>query len=299
MDVSIIIVNYNNGKLISDCLRSIYQQTRGIHFEIIVVDNDSKENIAAFLYPEFADIQLVRIEENVGFGKANNEGFKVAQGRNVLCLNPDTILINNAIKILSDYLDEHQEVGACGGNLFDESMQPTLSFRRIYPGIRWELCEMTAHKLESIFFGGNWSFNHTSTALSVAYISGADLMIKRHIIKETGGFSPLFFMYSEETDLCHRITSSGYKIMSVPSAQIQHLEGKSFKQDGQVNEKRLWLSEQGRLTYYKKNVHGVKYYLANGIYWLSLHLLYLVSCLTKRPSRKAFRCRIRFFKQLM
>ncbi|MFV0555388.1 MAG: glycosyltransferase family 2 protein [Mangrovibacterium sp.] len=232
-DVSIIIVSYNTLNLIGNCIDSVFEKTEGIDYEIIVVDNQSPDESVSFLkgkYGSEPNFKLIELQENIGFGRANNEGIKIAQGRNVLLLNPDTILINNAIKILSDYLDANPRVGICGGNLFDEKMKPTHSFRRVLPGLRHEVNKMTSGMLFWLIYWKNREFNYTSKPLSVGYITGADMMIRKAVLDEVGCFNPAFFMYYEETELTYRIKKAGYKVMSIPRAEIQHLEGKSFKE---------------------------------------------------------------------
>jgi len=299
MDVSIIIVNYNTSQLVCDCVSSIIHQTEGVDYEIIVVDNHSDSDVSIINQTYHHQVKLIVLEDNLGFGRANNEGLKVATGRNILFLNPDTVLLNNAIKILCDVLDHNEATGACGGNLYDEYMQPALSFRRQFPGIRMEFFEMSAHKLENIFYHNNWMFNHTEAPLKVAYITGADLMVKRKVIEITGGFSPAFFMYNEDTDLCLRIHRQGYEILSVPFAKIQHLEGKSTQKPGNtINERGLFLAEQGRHIYYQKNVSLTRRIIANGIYFCSLHILYLIRLFSKKHNSKAFKHRIHVIKEL-
>ena len=101
MDVSIIIVNYKTLSLIVNCIRSIIEKTDGISYEIIVVDNNSNDDFSKCLKDKFGNlVKCVPLQENIGFGRANNEGLKIATGRNIFYLNPDTLLINNAIKIL-------------------------------------------------------------------------------------------------------------------------------------------------------------------------------------------------------
>ena len=170
------------------------------------------------------------IYDNIGFGRANNEGLKKAKGRNILFLNYDTLLINNAIKILSDYLDNNYRVGAVGGNLYSNQGAPLHSYRRLSP-IAFELNTMLANMPSKIFFGRNEEHNHTVEPIVVNYCCGADLMIRKSIIEKLGGFDTRFFMYCEETDLCHRIRKLGYKIVSVPKSKIVHLEGASFSED--------------------------------------------------------------------
>lgn len=276
MDVSVIIINYNTISLTIQCIQSILQHTTGIKYEIIIVDNNSEDDIQTEISRHFSntpcEIICKKLNENVGFGRGNNEGFKISKGRNVFCLNPDTILLNNAIKILSDYIDTHAETGACGGNLFSKDMQPNLSFRRYLPGVEWELHFLTFMKFDKLIYGNNTIFNNSSKPLNVGYISGADLMMRRRDVEKVKGFSPEYFMYFEETDLCYKIKQQGYKITSVPEAHIIHLEGGSFKDNGTMNTNAIDRSEFGRLTYYKKNKSALSVFFINKIYSIALSL---------------------------
>lgn len=299
VDVSVIIVNYKTPQLVAGCVRSVMKKTCCVDYEIIIVDNHSGDDIATVVErlrkEEQSDVRLklIQLTENIGFGKANNKAIAVACGRNILFLNPDTLLLNDAVSILSVYLDKHDDVGGVGGNLYDEVLRPALSFRRLYPGIRWELSDMTLHKVESLIFRGSWCFNKTGKPMSVAYCSGADLMIRRSVIDSVGYFAPEFFMYYEETDLCRRIRRKGYRIVSVPEARIQHLEGKSFRKGNQqISHRGLFLAEQGRCVYYRKNVGRVRRAIADGIYSLSLRGLYAAGRLIGRGNTAAFKYRL-------
>lgn len=271
MDVSVIYVNYHTSGLIADSMRSLLHHTSGVSYEVIVVDNGSQPDLPEILAQAVPEqpVRCVMLKENRGFGVANNEGFCIATGRNLFCLNPDTLLLNNAVKILSDRLDTHPGTGAVGGNLYDAEMRPALSYRRIFPGIRWEINDLLHLWPEKLRYGASARFNAGDTPLDVAYISGADLMMPRHVVELTGGFSPDFFMYFEETDLCRRIRRAGYRITSVPQARIQHLEGASFAQEG-VNRARISRAEKGRITYLRRNLAAPGRMVAQAIYELFL-----------------------------
>src|SRR5574337_484409 len=114
MKVSIILVNYNSSALLRQCLRSIYEQTREIPFEIIVVDNASSDNSRQIVRSEFSSVQLIESSVNLGFSRGNNLGASLAKGMYLLFLNTDTILFENSMKLLADFLDEHPDIGAVG-----------------------------------------------------------------------------------------------------------------------------------------------------------------------------------------
>ncbi len=138
IDVSVIIVNYNTTELIIKCLDSIFIHTEGINYEIIIVDNASEPDFGKRILNEFPiqkeKMLFLHLQENIGFGRANNKGLELSSGRNIFFLNPDTVVINNAISILSKFLDNNKEAGACGGNLLTENMTP--NFTRDKMGIK-------------------------------------------------------------------------------------------------------------------------------------------------------------------
>lgn len=293
MDVTIVIVNYHSSLLIADCIKSIEKFSKGFSYEIIVVDNNSESDLSEILNKNKERCTIVNLPQNVGFGRANNAGFKEARGRYLLCLNPDTLLLNNAIGILVKFMDSHPEAAACGANLFNSDMQPTLSFRRTLPGFGWELNELLNIKPEKKKYGSNRIFNNTGQPLEVGYITGADLMLRREVIEMLGGFDPRFFLYYEETDLCARIRKAGGKIFSVPEAKIQHLEGGSFDTENGISLSRVERTECGRRVYYRIHFNWLYRQLLNAVYFTTLlsRSLLLPPC----SRREGWRRRLRVF----
>lgn len=244
MDVSIIIVNYNTESLILDCIDSIYKQTKNLDYEIIVVDNASPEGIK-YLHNDNR-ISLIQAQLNLGFGRANNLGAQYAVGRYLFFLNPDTLLVNNAIFILLDFMDKNELVGVCGGNLYTKDMLPCHSYKVVAPGLLYELNELLKEFPSRTLW--NDHFNYTDKCKEVAYITGADLFIRKEIFEQIGGFDKDFFMYFEETHLCYKVKKQGKKVVNVPQAKIIHLEGQSFK----LKELRESLFYEGRYKYLTK-----------------------------------------------
>ena len=301
IDVSIIIVNYKTSHLIINCVKSLFHQTKGIDYEIFIIDNNSEKDFESAISTQIGrhyNIHYISLPENIGFGRANNEALPYAKGRNILFLNPDTIILNNAIKILSDFLDTNLDAGACGGNLYGESLQPAFSFRRFLPGIFWDFNEMLHHIPFKIRYGKDEYFNSTQSPYEVGFISGADLMVKYDVLDKTGGFSKDFFMYYEETDLCARIAKNGWKIYSVPDAKIQHLDGKSFQQNSNatttLDPNRIKLMEEGRHLYLKKNTHKTERYITNVLYWFFLKSR---SILTPKYKKEQYKLYLKYFKE--
>lgn len=224
--MSIIIVNYNTCQMTLECIDSVFEKTNSIDFEVILVDNASTDGSKEF-FEKDNRIKYIYSQKNLGFGRANNLGIQHSIGENIFFLNPDTLLVNNAVFILSNFLKRNKCVGAVGGNLFTPDMKPCHSFKRRFPSI-WDDLDIALNGVISkIRYGKNVFFNNTGNALNVAYICGADLMIRKNVLNITGFFDDDFFMYYEDTELCHRIKKCGLKIKSVPEAKIIHFDGGS------------------------------------------------------------------------
>lgn len=292
IDVSIIIVNYYTSGQISDCIESIRKHTSGVSYEIIIVDNDTEPDLED-RYKSDRDVMVIRLPENVGFGRANNAGFAVAEGRYLFCLNPDTVLLNNAIGILADFMDEHPDAAACGGNLYGSDLKPTHSYRMFLPGMAWECNDFLNRRPEKLRYGLNAIFNDTGKPHEVAYITGADLMLRRSAVEKTGGYDPDFFMYFEDTDLCRRVGKECGKIYSVPEARIMHLEGGSFDKSRGISISRVERTAAGRRLYYKKNVNPAARLVSNMFYLMTLvtRSILLPAC----PKREGWRRQLRLF----
>ena len=274
-DVSIIIVNYCSANLVIDLVRSIFEKTSGVEFEIIVVDNASGDESVQKLKTVFGnEIQMIEAKKNLGFGKANNLGATYAKGDYLFLLNPDTILLNNAIYILWKYMYNHPEVGVAGGNLYTRDHLASPSYCMSFDDIKSErmqstwrnilnrkivdkLGEKSAKSKENLILN---SFNYSDRVLKVAYIFGADMMMQKALFDEVGGFDPDFFMYAEEEELSWRITKKGYEIVNVPDAHIIHLEGVTSKEENSFSEKTFSMRMNGALTYYWKRfgIDGVR-----------------------------------------
>jgi GT2 family glycosyltransferase len=218
ISVSIIIVNYNTEKVLEDCIFSIKEKTSNAGYEIIVIDNNSEQGSLNHLIELFPDVKFVLTGKNPGFGAANNIGANMARGKYLFFLNPDTLVINNAVYELSQYMDAHPNTGACGGNMYSADMEPVSSY---YIDIIKAEYRIVFNRKKII------GFNYNSKPKFVNVIVGADLLVRKDVFMKAGGFDEDFFMYYEEVELCQRIQKLGYKIVSVPAAEIIHLQGVS------------------------------------------------------------------------
>lgn len=277
MDLSIIIVNYKTPKLVEQCVLSIIEHTHGVDYEIIVVDNNSQDNSETYIKQKCPETIFKSLENNYGFGYANNRGSEIAKGDFLFFLNSDTVITDNSISQLYLYTKENSEsVGVCGGNLVDGDLNPTSSFTRIFPGISSELCLMTGNLAQKIIFRGNDKYNYTNKPLSVARVSGADMMISKSLYERIGGFDEDYFLYSEETDLQYRVKSIGYDIICIPQSKIIHLEGQSCSFE---KKKVRWgLISRDRFLNKRYSIFGVVF--CNILHWIATLLFILRGYIT-------------------
>ncbi len=240
--VSVLIANWNGCEVLADCLRSLFEKTSGVSFETIVVDDASTDHSVQMLKSDFPGVQVVLNEKNLGFVRSNNRGLRAASGRYVFLLNTDTIILNNALKILSGFLDSHPDVGACGGWLRNRDLTSQISYGD-FPSFSQALVD--AFFLNDLFPGAHFpnrgAVPKTPTAdpCEVSYICGADLLVRRELVNRIGLFDEQFQAYCEETDLCYRIKRvERLKVYFVPEAQIVHLGGASY---GKLGKRQLQL----------------------------------------------------------
>ena len=233
--VSIIIVSYNTKEFTKKAVQSVIDKTEGIEYEIIVVDNDSKDDSVEELKKTFQNkITIIESKENLGFGRANNLGIKQAKGKYLFLLNSDTELINNAIKIFYEYMEQNENIGVCGGNLYNINYIPEESYmmyrNNICSYFYWRYLELFYNILSKFTKKKNFlRFNYSNKIKEVGYITGADMFIRNTAIEKAGLFDENIFMYGEDTDLNFRIRNCKYLIKSLPQVQIFHYLSKSSK----------------------------------------------------------------------
>ena len=260
--------------MLCDAVCSVAECTKAVRYEVIVVDNGSEDEsldeldraMSALPFEkEKPSLSVIRLGVNTGFACANNRGLEAARGRNILFLNPDTLLKNDAVSILSDYLDSHPETGVCGGNLIDKEGREQFSYWPLLPGVRMEWNELLSNIPLKWRNRGAVSYNRTGKPKDVGYIIGADLMTRRSVLNEAGNFSEDFFLFYEETELCFRIRKAGYAIVSVPQARMVHLESQTIGSRLQ-REKYLMPS---RCIYLNKCTSKAEHILADAILFVN------------------------------
>ncbi|MGV8906560.1 MAG: glycosyltransferase family 2 protein [Acetobacterium sp.] len=227
MDLSIIIVNYKTLELTSDCIDSIIKSnTKGLDYEIIVIDNASADGSIEAIEQQFPDVKTILNQENQGFSKANNLGMKAASGDFMLLLNSDTIVELNTLKGAHNFIKDHKHIGALGCKILLPSGKLDVACKRSFPtplnGIYHSL-HLDDASPDSIRFGEyNLTYVDENKTCSIDCIMGAFMMVPRKVIDEVGMLDEDFFMYGEDVDWCYRIKKAGYQVMYYPEVRIFH-----------------------------------------------------------------------------
>ena len=240
MQLTVIIVNYNVKYFLKQCLLSVqkainYSSTGA---EIIVIDNNSYDRSVEFLQPQFPHVHFISNKENVGFARACNQGYRISKGKNLLFLNPDTIIPEDCFQKCLDFFNAHPDAGAIGIRMLDGSGKFLKESKRSFPSPVTSLFKLFGltrlfprSKLFAKYHLGHLNENENH---EVDVLAGAFMMIRREVFDTTGCFDEIFFMYGEDVDLSYRIQKKGYKNYYLAETSLVHFKGESTKK-GSLN----------------------------------------------------------------
>ena len=231
MLISIIIVNYKVKYFLEQCLLSVIKASQEMAVEILVVDNNSTDGSKAFFTQKFNQIQFFWLEENLGFGKANNFVLAKAKGDYILFLNPDTIVEETILTKSLDFYAQHRQAGGLGVRMIDGSGNFLKESKRMLPDFSTSFFKMLGFsnifpgsKIFDRYYAGQLKENETG---EIDVLAGAYFMMPRHLALKLQGFDPDFFMYGEDVDLSYRIQKSGFKNYYFPEIVLLHFKGES------------------------------------------------------------------------
>ncbi len=245
-EVSVIIVNYNGKDILKKSLTALFATSKDISLEVILVDNNSQDDSLAKIKEFENQIILIKNQENTGFGKANNQGLKLAKGKYILLLNNDALLHENALKEMVKFIKENKNCGVVCPKLLnlDGSLQ------------------IHGSSLGKLFF-------KTEKPQAKSFLPAAVFLIRTDLFREIGGFDENFFFYNEDLDLCKNIIKKGFKLYYLPTVSATHIGGfssKNLKEEGIVE------GFRGGLYFCKKHYGVLVYTLYKGILKPYLHL---------------------------
>lgn len=232
MDLSIVIVNYNNYLLTNNCINSVINNISNIDYEIILIDNNSNNNSVEIFqneYKKYNNIKVISNPKNVGFGAANNKAVEEAKGAYILILNPDTIIIDDSIEKMLNKISNNKDIGLISCKLLNEDKTLQYSCRRFLDFKSFIIARTPLKKLfpkkyidkiNSLYLMNDYTHDYET---EVDWVMGSFMMIEKSLFQQVGGFSPQYFMYFEDVDLCFKIKIKNKKIIYSPNAQIIHL----------------------------------------------------------------------------
>jgi GT2 family glycosyltransferase len=228
--LSVIIVNYNVKFYLEQCLESVRRASQGLQVEVYVVDNLSTDGSVAYLRERFPDVTFVANQENVGFARANNQAIRQSKGRYVLLLNPDTIVGEDTLARMVEFMDAHPEAGGTGAYMLNADGSFAPESRRGLPTPFVAFCKMVGltklfpkSRLLGRYYMGYLDANEVN---EIEAISGACMMLRREALDKVGLLDEDFFMYGEDIDLSYRVLKGGYKNYFIPTRML-HYKGES------------------------------------------------------------------------
>ncbi len=235
MKLSIVIVSYNVGNYLKNCLNSINKTASPLNPEIIVVDNNSTDDSHKILQTNFPELKVIKNTTNYGFAKGANIGMRQAQGEFILLLNPDTLVLECAVTSMLEYMQSHPEIGIMGPQLQDAdgSLQHSC---RSFP--TWSVYFSNRQSLLNRFSPNNkWSKKYLLKQIDhrkiqeVDWITGCGLLLRKKMLEELDYLDEDFFMYIEDVDLAQRAKGKNWKVVYFPPARLIHYQSRSVIQN--------------------------------------------------------------------
>ena len=221
MKLSVIIVNYNVRPYLTACLDSVQRALEGIESEVFVVDNHSDDDSVEVISRDYAWVHLINNRENLGFSKANNIAIRQAQGEYILLLNPDTVVAEETLKGVIDFMDQHPKAGGAGVRMHNADGTLAPESRRAIPTPFVAARKMLGFTKRYYMSCLSWD-----APAQIEVVSGAFMLLRHKAIYEVGMLDEDFFMYGEDIDLSYRLLQGGWQNWYLPY-DIVHYKGQS------------------------------------------------------------------------
>lgn len=232
IDLSIVIISWKMKALLRGLLSSIARYTEGITYELIVVDNNSKDGTQEMIRSDFPNAKLIINSENRGVARARNQALPIAEGKYILILDADMVLIENSFKKMIEFMDKTQDAGICGGKLISPDGIVQYNARR-YPSLLTFILRRLTYL--RVVQNSKALKNHEmiewdrNDIRDVDYVIGACQMIRRDALKAVGLLDEKIFYGPEDIDYCIRMYQNGWKVYYYPCTSIIHYEQRITK----------------------------------------------------------------------
>jgi GT2 family glycosyltransferase len=261
--LSIIIVTYNPGVLLLDCLASLSAGVGELSFETFVIDNASDDGIVQSAAAQFPGVQYRLNTDNRGFAAANNQGLAAARGEYLLLLNPDVVVKAGSLAALVRALEHNPAAGIVGPRTYGSMGKVALTARGPFnaASILWQYIGLDRLFPNQVFGRYRRAGEQDMEPFAVEWVQGSCLLIRRAVYEQIGGLDEQFFLFAEETDYCERAAQAGWKTYFVPGAEVVHHESSVASR---YPERKIRYHHLSPLYYFRKRGHS------DQIRWLKL-----------------------------
>lgn len=268
--ISVCIVTFMARNYLRDCLISLYAQPSAQDMEVIVVDNGSKDGTLEMLQRDFPQFKLIQNPSNLGYTAPMNQALRVATGEYLIQLNPDTVVLENALDVLVQYMQEHPEVGICTPKVLNRDGTLQKQCRRGEPKPLAVIGYFTG--LGKLFPKNKalneylLSYLDENEPHAVAGVSGSCMLIRRAVVDQIGYLDESFFAYQEDADFCRRARNAGWQVHYVPTAQIIHYGGQGGSRVQPLRSIFEW--HRSYWLYYRKHLEKDYFFLVNWLFYI-------------------------------
>jgi GT2 family glycosyltransferase len=257
--ISVVVVNYNTAHLLDEMFATLYRAAEGLHLQVIVIDNASRDDSVAVLRERHPEATLIVNDTNVGFGRANNQALPLIRAPLVLLLNTDAFVEPNTLRATLACMAANPRAGIVGVRLIgrDGVLQPSC---RYFP-TPWNLfLQRTGFSrfFPSVRLMDDMDWDHASLR-ECDWVPGCYYLIRKAVLDQVGLFDARFFLYYEEVDHCRMTKEAGWQVLYCPDTSVVHIGGESAKSVGQISGSGRQLSAlqvESELLYFRKH-HGL------------------------------------------
>ena len=251
--ISIVIVSYNVSKLLDECLQSVARALQGIDGEVFVVDNHSKDNTLTMLKEKHPEVRVIANEVNVGFSRANNQAIRLSEAEYVLLLNPDTVVYENTLHGVLEFMDQHPQAGGAGVRMLTREGHRAPESRRSIPTPWVAMLKMLGATRR--YYMSHLSWDEPG---QIEAVSGAFFLVRRKALDQVGLLDEDYFMYGEDIDLSYRLLKGGWQNWYLPY-DIIHYKGESTQKS---SFRYVHTFYQAMLIFFRKHYGHLSFFLS-------------------------------------
>ncbi len=274
MDLSIIIVNYQTYEVTKNAINSVFNYTYPFSYEIIVVDNASSDDSLSKLQVDFdKKVKFVASDINNGFAYGNNLGIEEAKGKYILLLNSDTIVYENTLTDIFNFMENNEDVGACGCQVLLEDGSLDKACKRSFPNPQNSFYRLFHIPTKSSKADYNLTNLDDGGVYEIDCLTGAFMFLRKKVLDEVGFLDETFFMYGEDIDLCYRIKEANWNIFYYGKSKLTHYKGSSSKKQ---KSKLIYEFYRAMYIYYNKHNKQNHFFLLNWLVYIGIAILCVI-----------------------